>query len=224
MEHSLKRGFRKFQLQILGWVSLGIAPLTILITVFVYGLPFPKSISEGGTIANQVSPILPYCLGALSLFAFSYSIKHAYDRLDAVLTACMGSGFTVVAMQMCGSPYVDSGRVGLLGLSAFVSGITHNIGAVVGFGSMILWILLCFRKSNKPYREQTHEKHLRNALYTYLGIFMIASIFIFGMIAVGFPSNGNLPWVFIAETMMLTAGGIACLVKGELILKDKSWR
>ena len=42
---------------------------------------------------------------------------------------------------MCGSDYVIQDKVGVLGLSKFVSNIVHSIGALVGFGSLLIWQL-----------------------------------------------------------------------------------
>jgi hypothetical protein len=63
-----KGAFRKFQLKVMGFIVIFIAPVVGIITSLLYGLPFPQSVSETGTIANQVSPILPFGLGALALF------------------------------------------------------------------------------------------------------------------------------------------------------------
>jgi hypothetical protein len=48
---------------------------------------------------------------------------------------------------------------------------------------------------------------------------MIASLLIFAIKTVGLLSEG-FPVVFVAEAIMLLFGGISCLIKGELFLKD----
>ncbi|MDR2569159.1 MAG: hypothetical protein LBD23_02525 [Oscillospiraceae bacterium] len=70
--------FRKFQLLLLGLISISIGPAVLFFTMIVHDLPMLNSISESGTIPNAVSPILPFALGALALFALSYSLKYAY--------------------------------------------------------------------------------------------------------------------------------------------------
>ncbi len=205
----------------MGFVALSLGPLTLFATMFVYRLPFLHSISESATIANQVSPLLPYCLGALALFSLTYAIMHRYNDLDAMLTGCMFAGFTAVAMQMCRSPYITEDKVGLLGLSERVSNMVHDAGAIIGFGSMILWILMCFKQSDVPAAKRTREKRLRNNAYTALGMAMLASLLLFllkdeGLFAPDFPM------LFIVECLMLTFGGLACLLKGGFMLKDKN--
>ena len=108
-----KKGFRRFQLKVMGFIAVFIGPVALVSTILIHTLPFPSSISETATIANRTSPILPFCLGALALFALSYAITYAYDRLDRVLTSCIFAGFTVAALQMSASPYVEINNVGI---------------------------------------------------------------------------------------------------------------
>jgi hypothetical protein len=186
----------------------------------IHGLPFPGSISETGTAANMSSPILPFCLGAFALFSLTYAVLHGHDKLDSVLPSLMCAGFTVVAMQMCDSPYIEVERVGLLGLSRQWSGTVHTIGALAGFGAMICWILFCFTKSDLPRHRQTQEKRTRNHVYSVLGMLMVASLTLFALQRFGLTREG-FAVVFWTEVLMLTFGGVACLVKGGFALRDK---
>ena len=214
-----KKTFRRFQLGTMGFVAIFIGPLVLFTTSVTYKLKFPNSISETATIANRAGAILPFCLGALALFALTYAIVYAYDGLDKIFTVGMASGFTVVAMQMCSSAYIDVDRVGLLGVIPKTSNILHSLGAVIGFGSMIFWIMLCFRKSDRRKSLQTKEKHIRNKIYFCSGIAMILSLGLFILDSAGLFGD-NFPVVFVAECAMLLFGGISCLIKGGVILRD----
>ena len=216
----IRKSFRQFQLKTMGFVSIFIGPLVLFTTSVTYGLRFPQSISETATIANKSGAILPFCLGALALFALTYAIVYAYDKLDKIFTSCMAAGFTVVAMQMCSSRYIKWPRVGLLGVSPQVSNTLHSIGALIGFGAMILWIMLCFRKSDKRKEFQTKEKQKRNGIYFYFGIAMVLSLGIFVLKWVGLLGT-SFPVVFVTEFAMLLIGGIACVIKGGFVLRDK---
>ena len=217
---STQKGFRKFQLKVMGFIAVFIGPVVLISTMLVHRLPFPASISETATIANKTSAILPFCLGALALFALSYAIRHAHDWLDRVILSCMFAGFTVVALQMTTSPYVMIDGVGILGLSKAASGALHTVGAVVGFGAMILWVMICFTKSEFPQSLRAPQKHTRNRLYFGLGLAMLFSLSLFIFNFFGFLGYG-FPVVFVAEWAMLTFGGIACWLKGGLFLYDK---
>ena len=205
----------------MGFIAIFIGPFLLAAVSLIHRLPFPRSISETATVGNRTGMILPFMLGCLALYALSYAVAYSYDKWDRVFTAGMFSGFLVVAMQPSSSPYVDTERVGLLGLSESWSGILHCIGAVVGFGSMVFWVMLCFRKSDKLKRERTAEKNKRNTIYFWLGVAMILSLLLFLIDLTGVFGTG-FPVVFVTEWVMLTFGGVACLFKGGLFLRDSS--
>lgn len=210
--------FRNFQLLCMAWVSLLISPVVTVVTMGVYRLPFPTSISETATIANQSAVILPFALGALALFALSYCIKYSYaDKLDKAMTACMAFGFTLVAMQPVYSIYMAQEFVGLFGLNHLWTNIFHYAGALIGFGAFIVWVLICFKKSNKRRSNQTPEKIIRNRWYTALGWAMVASLLLIPLRLVGV----EFALVMWLEILILTFGGIACLIKSGFILADK---
>jgi hypothetical protein len=219
-EHFIRNEFRQFQLRVMGWTAIAIAPVAWISATAIHDLPFPQSISETATAANMSSPILPFCLGAFALFSLTYAMLHGHDALDRVLPGIMCAGFTIVAMQMCNSPYIEVDRVGLLGLNRNVSGTAHGIGALAGFGALIGWILFCFTKSNLPRHRQTQEKRTRNHIYTVLGMLMVASLTLFALQRFGLTREG-FAVVFWAEVQMLTFGGTACLIKGGTALRDK---
>ena len=207
----MKMRFRQGQLAIMGCLAIVISPLVLLSANMAHGVRFLNSISESAAIAGGTVDILPFVLGALAIFSFSYAKWTAYDRLDAICTYSMAFGFTLVAMQQCASGYLQTTRVGVLGLNAAVSDTIHSIGAMLGFGSMIMWILFCFRKSDKPRKLRTPEKNRRNNIYTVLGLCMVSALGLFVVdLVIRIPHI-----VFWAEFLMLVPGGLACIVKSE---------
>jgi len=202
----MNRDYRAHQLCVLGYIAISIAPIAWISACVIGGMGMLESISQSATII-QTSPILPFCLGGLASFAFSYAKKAAYDQLDAALTYVMAAGFTLVAMQQCASVYLD-GMAGVLFLPQAASNIIHSAGAVTGFGAMTLWILLCFRKG-VVHLMRTDEKFIRNRVYTVLGGCMIGAL---GLFVVN--HFVTIPYVvFWAEFCMLVPGGVACIVK-----------
>ena len=214
------KAFRSFQLKYMGFVAVLIGPVVLVATTLIHSLPLPKTISETATIANRVGSILPFCLGALALFSLSYSVIYAYDKTDKTYLLGMFVGFTIVALQPCRSPYIVDSRVGFLGVAQEASHIIHMIGAFIGFGCMILWILLSFRKSNREKNTQTREKIMRNRCYLWFSVAMSLSLVIYILDSTGLFGE-NFPVMFIFECILLTFGGFACLVKGGLFFKDK---
>jgi hypothetical protein len=132
----------------------------------------------------------------------------------------MAVGFTIVAMQMCTSDYVTTEYVGVFGMSQNISGFIHNIGAIMGFGAMMLWILCCFTLSDREKKDWTNEKRIRNLCYQILGVLMLASLLLFAVEAFNILPDG-FKTVFWTEILMLSFGGFACVIKSQVVLKDK---
>lgn len=211
---------RCLQLKFMAGIAFALPPLAWYIVSVLYGLPFPQSISETATIADISDYLLPYCLGAFSLYSLTYSIRYAYDRLDRALSAIMFVGFFIVTVQKCASPFITAERIGLFKVTPEVSHIIHCIGAIAGFGAMIFWIMLCFTKSDKPRSEQTQRKKLRNKIYRTLGVLMIVSLLIFVVDMFG-AFGEDFPVIMVIEWVMLWIAAPACAIKGGLILRDK---
>ena len=214
-----RKSFRCSQLKMLGWVAILIGPATALAVSLIHGYDFPDSISQTATVIDKTVSLLPFALGALSLFSLSYSLTHAYDIWDRVLTVLMCIGFTIVAFQPCASSYLVSELVGVFAISQTYSGWVHNTGALIGFGSMILWVLR-FTKSDKVKSEWTKEKRLRNKWYFGLSLLMTFALVLFIFdIAGAFVSD--FPIVFWVECFVLVPCGVSCLIKGGLFFRDK---
>lgn len=215
-----RKKFRNFQLKFMGWVSICIAPVTALFTVIVHRLPFPMSISETGTIANKVSPILPFALGALALFGLAYGIHLAHDTLDTWMAVSMAIGFTLVAAQPVTSAYTVQEGLGIFNLSHTMTDVFHYFGALVGFSAMIVWVSVCFTKSNKAPHFQTPEKRKRNVCYMLLAVVMLLSLLLFVANAGG-KFGTEFPIIWLVEAIILCCAGVALLIKGGMFLKDK---
>ena len=214
------KAFRSFQLKVLAIISIAIGPVVLIATTLIHRLPFPQSISETATIAGRTDSLLPFALGALALFSLAYSLRYAYMcLLDRFFTLCMTIGFTLIAFQPVMSEYILAEQVGVFGLNHQWTNIIHYVGAIIGFSSYIGWVLLCFKKSNLSYDEQTSEKRIRNDLYTSLGYGMFASLSFFVFDILGLLGD-NFPVIFWTEVFILFFGGIACWVKAGGWLKD----
>jgi len=212
---------RHFQLAVLGWVAVTLAPLVLLFS-WMHGFTFPQSISETGTMANTVSFLLPFALGALALFSLTYALKYSYDDFiwDRVLPLCMFAGFTLVALFPTASPYILQRRVGVLPVTPEVAHIIHCIGAVVGFGAMITWILVCFTRSDKEKDARSRQKRYRNIIYHAMGYSIAANFVIFILNLTG-QLTADFAIVFWLEAVILCGAGISCIIKSGIILKDE---
>ena len=211
---------KHFQLAILGWIAILLAPL-VWFSSFLHGFDFPQSISETATMANTVSSLLPIALGALAIFSGTYGYKYSYDYIwDKILPYTMCVGFMLVAFYPTASVYVYQDHVGPIPVTPETAYIIHMIGALVGFGALIAWILVCFTKSD-PTREITKQKLYRNLIYIIMGAFILICLPIL-ILAFTDQLQPNFALVSWLETVILFGAGLCCLVKSGLItpLKD----
>ena len=220
-----QKDLRSRQLLILGWIAAIIGPWCAFMVRVVYQLPFPQSISETATLGNKTGWGLPFCLGMLFIFSASYSWTHSYKYwLDKLSTAGMALGFFMVAVFPVASEYMTEEKVGLFRSSPEVSSILHYIGALLGFGCLVVWMLKCFTKSNRPPESRTFEKKVRNMMYNIIGIAIIFCIITIISYNIGL-LHPQFALVFWLEFFILEALAIGCWVKSGMFIgkffKDK---
>lgn len=207
---------------ILGLIGIAVGFL-VLISGSLYGYSFFVSISESATTPLTTSMILPFCLGAMSIFFFGYK---GYDMLDVLLTKSMAVGALVVAMCPCKSEFITSEKIGLFCLSVNTSNILHHIGAVMLFGAFIFWVGIQFRKGKtfididrKPKQYFTKQKKVRNEFYFWCALTSLAGV---AMVALGaFDLTYITNYIWLGEVMMLMPLSVAVIIKSGIILKDK---
>ena len=101
--------------------------------------------------------------------------------------------------------------------SALLSNVIHGIGALVGFGSMVAWILICFTKSDAPKCQQTEGKKIRNKIYHFMGYSVTVCLVVF-LLAIAGQLQSGFPLVFWLEAVILTGSGVCCLVKSRILI------
>jgi hypothetical protein len=88
---------------------------------------------------------------------------------------------------------------------------------VVAAFFLIISYLAFFRFPLRSRPELTKQKLTRNKIYRVCGVFMIAMLILIVAIKAVAPTKS----IFLPETIAIVAFGIAWLVKGQAILKDK---
>lgn len=198
---------------ILGALAILLGFGVVLDGMVGYGYPFFSSISESATTGVEVGMILPFVLGAMSVFFLGY---RGYDWVDNICAKVMALGSFGVAMQVCASQYSELyNKVGAFALSPHISNIIHGISAILLFGTMIFWIGTRFTKG---VLDPTPQKKWRNRIYKSCSLLALGGILWFIIGNWIFPGGPN---VFIAEELILIPLGFAVMVKGGAFLKDK---
>lgn len=188
-------------------------PWLVLILSLIYQHGFPESISATYYIPNCITPFM-IILGSASILLLCYKGYDLQDKIVCSLAGCFGLG---VCLFPCGLE--DEIRyVGTFGIPSNISGILHNISAIIFFVLLAYNSLFLFTKTSS---EMTAEKRKRNIIYKICGIGMFASFillvpFMIFDVAIG---------VWIVETIALTLFGISWITKSDsyrILFKDPS--
>lgn len=181
-------------------VILGILSMMLPIIVAIFYGAMPPSISATYYHFQCTTPFM-IILGAASILLISY---RGYTRLDDIILSCAGVMGLMICLFPCSSAQYT--QVGTFAVSSHVSGIIHNISAVVFFALLSFNSLFLFTKSNG---EMTSKKKARNVIYRVCGIGMLASFTI-----LLFPSFYGNMW--LVETIALFFFGISFLTKADV--------
>lgn len=163
---------------------------------------------------------------AVGVFLIFYQ---GYDIKDRWLSTAAGICAIVLVFSPCRLPgsvsyfsnvvegYTSPDLIGrnIFGLPLKITLYVHDIAALGFFGFLITIITSQFTKGNKPF---TKEKKLRNKIYISCGILMGIAVVLGGIL---WNFAGLRYGIFMGEAIGLLCFGIAWLIKGEVLFKDK---
>lgn len=191
---------------LLPWIVLGLSLL--------YGYGFPQSISATYYIPNCITPFM-IILGSAGILLLCYK---GYDLQDKIVCACAGAFGLGICIFPCGLE--DTVRnVGTFGIPSNISGIIHNVCAVIFFLLLAYNSMFLFTKSSG---QMTPEKKKRNLIYKVCGIGMVGSF----ILLIPFNIFDVKIGTWIVEAIALTFFGISWLTKSEayrILYKDKDY-
>jgi len=164
---------------------------------------------------TNVAPWFIATMGAVGWFLISYAFyaREEYGKLDFAVNLASGVFALVVAFFPCWTTAVKT--AGLIPLSVKACSIIHNASAAAFFLLLAFNVLFLFTKTSG---NPTAEKLKRNLAYRICGCGMLAFI-VSQVVTTVIKVDG--PATMANEAGMLLCFGIAWLVKGEAILKDK---
>lgn len=149
----------------IGWLGM-LLPWIVLILSLAYGYGFPVSISATYFVQTCITPFM-ITLGSAGLLLFSYK---GYDKKDDIICSLAGLSALFVCLFPCRSFTYD--YVGTFNVPTVLSGMIHNISAVVFFGLLAYNSLCLFTKTSG---EITENKKKRNIIFRVCGLGMIGS-------------------------------------------------
>lgn len=136
-----------------------------LIVAALLGM-IPESISATYYEPQTVAPFM-ITLGAASVLLIAYQ---GYDLQDDIINTLAGVFGLLVCLFPCANNLLE--RVGTFQAPQAISGIVHNVAAVLFFGLLAYNSLFLFTKHGEA---MTAEKKKRNVVYIACGIGMLAS-------------------------------------------------
>lgn len=176
-------------------------PLIVLVLSLVFGFPFPDSVSATYYVDTCIAPFM-IILGAASIILMCYS---GYDKQDDIICTLAGIAGLLICLFPCSAV---SGLVGTFHVPAAISGIIHNISAVIFFGLLSYNSLFLFTKTDG---NMTPQKVKRNLIFRICGIGMIISLaLIIPVVIIGIYGG-----TWFVEALALGFFGISWLTKAN---------
>lgn len=181
-------------------VMIGLLGMLLPWIVMLLAGGFPASISATYFIPQCITPFM-IILGAASLLLISY---RGYDKVDDVILTLAGIAGLLICLCPCASTTLPI--IGTFMLPTHISGIIHNISAVIFFALLSFNSIFLFTKSCG---YKTTKKKIRNVIYIVCGIGMLGS---FGIVLL--PAFYIQYW--LTETIALFFFGISFLTKADV--------
>ena len=181
---------------------------------YVVGLEIEPLLWDSISASHYASSSLLFegTVFAVGCFLICY---RGYDIRDMWITVVAGVMALILTLFPTSSQFYP-GAFNFCGIDASITKWVHNVSAITFFFCLAFMEIWQFTKTNTD--TPTDEKKKRNIIYRVCGIGMIVSIFLGGALNFLF----GLPYTtYIGEGLGLEFFGVAWLVKGETILKDK---
>ena len=191
--------------RLMGLVAMSL-PVFLPIAAIVCGDETALRTSVSAYYHSSVGNEFVGALVTVGVFLFAYK---GYDYWDDWLSNLGGLAALGVALCPLDPP-------GMTESSAVQ--YSHYISGAGLFLVLFVFAVFVFTKTAKC-EETTREKLQRNCLYRICGLVIAAGLIAcFGWMV--FADNDSIPFVFVAEFLMLEAFGLAWLVKGKAVLRD----
>lgn len=189
----------------LGYLGM-LLPIIVLVMSVAYGYPSPDSISATYFIDTCIVPFM-IILGSAGILLMSYQ---GYDKQDDIICTIAGVCGWLICLFPCDlSGTLTTELIGTFAIPATISGIIHNISAIIFFLLLAYNSLFLFTKTSG---NITESKKKRNIIFRVCGIGMIMALVGIIPITVFKISTGTW-WI---ETIALLFFGISWLTKSNI--------
>ena len=187
--------------------ALGILGVALPIILYLGNLiVFGDSELRDSMSAYYNTDMRDVLVGTLFAFGVALFAYRGYERVDTIVA-------NVAALGAIGTALFGTPAEGVVNPPMRIA---HGVFTLIFYGSLILFSLWLFRKTN-PEAEPTEMKMKRDQVYLICGVIMIislifiASTWLFGLELLGGKA------IFWFETIANTAFGVSWFVKGNLV-------
>lgn len=179
----------------IGWLGMLLPWIVVLLIGY-----FPQSISATWFDQRTCTSFM-IILGSASLLLMSYK---GYEKIDDILLTCAGIAGLLICIFPCNArPGQD---IGTFMIDSKISGMIHNVSAIVFFVLLAYNSFFLFTKSSG---EMTTKKKIRNIIYRICGIGMLGSFAL--LLVPAFPCR---TWVIEAAALFFF--GVSFLTKADI--------
>lgn len=206
--------------KIVGWLGI-LLPIILIVFGTLLGDCVEIQSSISAYFHTSMRDVFTIVVSAIALFLFAY---RGYDMKDNMI--CTSAGIAALLVALCPT-YIESPTLCMnhvqLETQRAIIGDIHFAAAVTFFMLIMVMTMGQFTQSDK---QKTPQKIRRNRLYKICGMIIFFALFAIGIyfsfLKEKLPLLEAYKPVFWLETIALWALGIAWLVKGEALLKDKA--
>ena len=199
----------------IGWLGLLMPLIVRLGAKLLEGIPSHDSISA--YYYTSMRDVFVGVLAATGVFLFCYRGPEKQDNILTNIAGLCSIGIALFPTAPIYHPLI-SARYNTTSLECYSNHgpLGFHIYVVAAF-FLIISYLAIFRFPLRSRPELTKQKLTRNKIYRICGVVMVAMLILMVAIKAVAPTKS----IFLPETIAIVAFGVAWLVKGQAILKDK---
>jgi hypothetical protein len=203
-------------LKLIGALCISL-PLIVVLGGFIQNSFTIQSSLSAYYYTNMRDYLVGFLVG-VGLFLITYK---GYEKIDDIMANISGICLIGVAIFPSTTFGAEVVKVGIFQIDDNISGIIHTILACTCFVCLAFICLFLFTKHGNE--NLTKGKTIRNTIYIVCGIVMILGMVFAELAPAIFTAKvlKSLKPTLLSETILLFAFGIAWLVKGKAIFKDK---
>lgn len=206
------------QRQLIGWLGILLPFVCMAGASLIEGRGVQESVSM--YYYTNMRDFFICLMAVVSLFLMTY---RGYCPVDNIVTLAGGFSGLVLALFPCMQSSRSAGELaGIFMLEQGTSEYVHVTSAALFFMLLAFNSIFLFTRSNLEWKDFSFRKKLRNIVYVFCGITILAMLVLLTVLTLvkgpDYVSINKIPLKL--EIIMLFAFGFSWLIKGEVMFRD----